>query len=196
MVFAPCNFCSPPSARRQLNGRLLYALAKWTLAAYSFSQAQKGKHMVGTPKVIMSVLASCLIICSLNRHPTLGQDVPAADQPRPLADAVADFNARAAKNEIGRMQLPLTDAEVAAAIRGWIRDRTPVDDATYQVFQTIAATGTLPARANLRFTTRWTGYNGYDFDVWWIDLTVMKGERAGYTFRIRDQKIASRPSAP
>jgi len=29
-----------------------------------------------------------------------------------------------------------------------------------------------------------------------VDLTVMKGEKTGYTFRIRDQKIASRPTAP
>jgi hypothetical protein len=119
-----------------------------------------------------------------------------ADSPQPLVDAVADFNARAMKDQIGRVQPPLTADEVIAAIRGWIRERTPVDEATYQVFQTIADTGTLPIGADLRFITRWRGYNGYDFDVWWVDLTVKKGEKAGYTFRIRDQKIASRPAMP
>ena len=120
----------------------------------------------------------------------------AADEPRPLVDAIADFNSRAAEDEIGKVQPPLSEAEVIAAIRGWIRERTPVDDETYLAFQSIATTGLLPDRANLRFITRWTGYNGYDFDVWWVDLTIMTGEKKGYTFRIRDQKIASRPAAP
>src|SRR5262245_56904516 len=119
----------------------------------------------------------------------------AADEPRPLADAVADFSARAAKNEIGKLEPPLTVAEVTAAIRGWIpKHGPPVDDDTYRAFQMIADTGMLPLGANLRFTTRWTGYNGHDFVVWWVDLTIMKGEKAGYTFRIRDRKISSQPT--
>jgi hypothetical protein len=24
----------------------------------------------------------------------------------------------------------------------------------------------------LRFTTRWSGFNNHEFDVWWIDLSV------------------------
>jgi hypothetical protein len=134
------------------------------------------------------LLVACLLV-------TLVAIGLAADEPRPLADAVADFNLRAAKSETGKLQPALTQEEVIAAIRGWMRDRTPVADATYQEFQTIAATGALPAGARLHFTTRWTGYNGYDFDVWWVDLTIKTGENKIYTFRIRDQKIASRPKA-
>jgi hypothetical protein len=44
----------------------------------------------------------------------------------------------------------------------------------------------------LDFTTRWR-YSGYDFNVWWVDLTLMKTEKTFYTFRIRDRKISSRP---
>jgi len=118
-----------------------------------------------------------------------------AGELRPLADAIADLNAKAAKDDIGRLQPPLTEAEVVAAIRGWVRGLgPPVDDETYLAFQNLATTGLLPERADLRFTTRWIGFNGFDFDVWWIDLTIMKGEKVGYTFRIRDRKISSRPS--
>jgi hypothetical protein len=118
----------------------------------------------------------------------------AADDKRPLSEAIADFNARAAKNEVGKVQPPLSEAEVIAAIRGWDRTRIPVADETYSAFQDIAETGLLPPGAHLRFLTRWTGFKHYDFDVWWADLVITTGERKTYTYRIRDQKIASRPS--
>jgi hypothetical protein len=60
----------------------------------------------------------------------------------------------------------------------------------------------LPAGSSLRVTTHWSGYNGYFFDVWWIDLDMPKtadgakpdGQKVavGYTFRIRDRKLKSR----
>ena len=72
-----------------------------------------------------------------------------------------------------------------------------------KVFQQITETGILPAGSSLHVTTRWTGYNGYAFDVWWVDLTmsgiakdtksdIQKGTTA-YTYRIRDRKLTSRP---
>jgi hypothetical protein len=58
-----------------------------------------------------------------------------AAEPRPLADAIADLNAKAEKDAIGRLQPPLTEAEVVAAIRGWIRKHgPPIDDETYLAF--------------------------------------------------------------
>jgi hypothetical protein len=119
--------------------------------------------------------------------------VEADDAPKQLADAVKEFNRFAAKDEIGKLQPLLTEAEVVAAIRGWIREQTPVADDTYRTFQEIAKSGELPIRSELTFTTRW-GYNGHDFDVWWVDLLIMTGEKTGYGFRIRDQKIGSQPT--
>ena len=110
---------------------------------------------------------------------------------QPLSDAVADFNERAMNNDVGATQPPLTEEEVVSAIRGWIRNQTKVDDKTYAIYQNIADTKTLPPGASLDFTTRWTGHNGYDFTVWWIDLCVKTGEHAGYGFRIRDRKISA-----
>jgi hypothetical protein len=119
---------------------------------------------------------------------------PASGPEVPLAQAVREFNESAKKNAVGKGQPPLTEDEVVAAIRGWIRDRFPATDDVYGAFQKVAHTGALPPGAELSFTTGWRGFNGFDFDVWWVDLTLPVGKGAGYTYRIRDQKLASRPS--
>ncbi len=111
-----------------------------------------------------------------------------------LAEAVKQFNAEAAKDRFGKSQPPLTENEVLTAIRGWDRSSTPASDDVFATYQTIAETGQLPAGSKLRFTTRWTT-DRLDFDVWWIDLDVETGPKQGYTFRIRDRKLASRPLA-
>ena len=112
-----------------------------------------------------------------------------------LADAVKEFNQRAKKNATGKDQPALTEDEVVAAIRGWIREKTPATDEVYKVYQTIADTKKLPEGTALRFTTKWSGFNNHEFDVWWIDLTIKTGANTGYTFRIRDQKLRCRPLA-
>lgn len=118
---------------------------------------------------------------------------PAAGQEVTLDRAVREFNAKAKDNAVGKSQPPLTADEVVAAIRGWIRERDPVKDYMYGEFQKIAQRGALPPQAELSFTTGWHGFNGFDFDVWWVDLTVSDGKGGGYTYRIRDQKLSSRP---
>lgn len=43
--------------------------------------------------------------------------------------------------------------------------------------------------------TEWkTGYRGYAFDVWWVDLVIPVGvdDEGAYSFRIRDRKFSSR----
>jgi hypothetical protein len=107
-----------------------------------------------------------------------------------LKDAVAAFNKKAAEDKVGAGQSALTEGEVIAAIRGWNRVRDKVDDHTYAVFKKIGDSKTLPKNAQLDFCTGWE-FNGYDFTVWWIDLTVIGETKgyAGYTFRIRDRKI-------
>jgi hypothetical protein len=113
-----------------------------------------------------------------------------------LADAVKEFNQRAQKDATGKDQPALTEDEVAAAIRGWIRERVPATDEVYKVYQTIADTKKLPEGATLTFTTKWSGFNKHEFDVWWVDLNIKTGPDTGYTFRIRDQKLRCRPLGP
>jgi hypothetical protein len=112
-----------------------------------------------------------------------------------LADAIKEFNQRAQKDARGKDQPALTEDEVIAAIRGWIREQVPAPDEVYKVYQTIADIKKLPKSATLRFTTRWTGHNNHEFDVWWIDLDIKTGANTGYTFRIRDRKLRCRPLA-
>jgi hypothetical protein len=113
-----------------------------------------------------------------------------------LADAVKEFNQRAQKDATGKDQPALTEDEVVAAIRGWIREQVPATDEVYKFYQTIADTKKLPEGAALRFTTKWSGFNNHEFDVWWIDLDIKTGAGKGYTFRIRDRKLRCRPLAP
>jgi hypothetical protein len=111
-----------------------------------------------------------------------------------LKDAVDSFNQQAANDQIGSREPPLLEDEVVAAIPGWRRDVDKVGDPTYAVFQKIADSKTLPEGAKLSFTTSWGTFNGYDFTVWWVDLSVKTGKNSGYKFRIRDRKISSKPS--
>jgi hypothetical protein len=107
--------------------------------------------------------------------------------------AVERFNTEACTHHVGKSQLPLTEAEVIAAIRGWNPKRTPgVTDDVYNRFQDIAESRVLPEGARLSHCSSWSGYRGFHFKVWWIDLTIKTSETSGYTFRIRDQKISSR----
>jgi histidinol phosphatase-like PHP family hydrolase len=107
--------------------------------------------------------------------------------------AVEGFNAEARTHHVGKSQPPLTEAEVIAAIRGWIPKTTPgVTDDVYNRFQDIAESRVLPEGARLSHCSSWGPYRGFDFKVWWIDLSIKTSETGGYTFRIRDQKISSR----
>ncbi len=112
-----------------------------------------------------------------------------------LAKAVESFNKKAAKNPVGKFQSALTVGEVVAAIRGWDRKRHPVDDKTYEVYRSIAETGTMPKTAKLEYTTGRGPNNGYDFTVWWVNLDVMTSETTGYTFRIRKRSIVAHPTS-
>ncbi len=114
-----------------------------------------------------------------------------------LKAAVEDFNAKARMDPTGKSQPPLTENEVIAAIRGWVPEYTAsVSDDVYAQFQQVAESGELPEGAGLSFCSGWDGYRGYSFSVWWIDITLKTGEKSGYTFRIRDQKISSRKMTP
>jgi hypothetical protein len=113
--------------------------------------------------------------------------------PTSLKKAVEAFNAKAATDSIGKDQPPLTEDEVIASIRGWIRKRNPISDEGYKVYQEIAEKRELPEGVYLSPLTGWHGYNDMHFDVWWIDLHIPMGERKGYSYRIRERMIRSRP---
>ncbi|MFN3650114.1 MAG: hypothetical protein ACK47B_11095 [Armatimonadota bacterium] len=127
----------------------------------------------------------------------LNAEARAEDElPLPLGEAVEAFNRRAAADPVGRTQPPLTEDEVVAAIRGWMRERVEVTDNVFARFQRVAETGRLPEGAEFRFITGWGGFRGFDFEVWWVDLVLRTGPDKVFAYRIRDQKLRSRPSPP
>jgi hypothetical protein len=130
----------------------------------------------------------------LSQVPAADANAKIDDAATPLADAVRAFNAEAAENPIGKTQPPLTEDEVIAALRGILRELTPMTDEVYNAYQKIAETRTLPPRATLHFTIDWVPrLEGFHFTVWWADLSIMTGKHAGYNYRLRDCKISSRP---
>jgi hypothetical protein len=120
---------------------------------------------------------------------TLTDNVPVS-----LADAVKACNERASRDPIGLAEPPLTEDEVLASLRAIMRSQHPrMTDDVHNALQKVALTRMLPAKAKRDFTNEWLGYNGYSFTVWWIDLSIMTGDKTGYSYRLRDRKISSRP---
>jgi hypothetical protein len=122
-----------------------------------------------------------------------------------LDDGVKRFNERTKALGVGLNESPLTKDEVVAAIRGWVLKSNPVDADTLKSFQRVAETEILPVGSSLHWIARWTGYNGYAFKVWWVDLylpiVAKDPKRDGqkpmiYGYRIRDRKISSRLLTP
>lgn len=140
------------------------------------------------------LLHSCVIVfmvCGMGAA-SPGKKSAGPVVPRSIATAVELFNIQAKGDPIGKTQQSLTEEEVVAAIRAWTPSESDrVDDDVYDAFQQIAESRWLPEGSQLSYKTKWLGHRGYSFDVWWIDLSIMTGERTGYVFRIRDQKIAS-----
>jgi hypothetical protein len=119
-----------------------------------------------------------------------------------IAEAVKQFNVRAQADAVGKTQPPLTSDEVIAAIRGWIPEEHPKCEYYLPQFRKIAETGIIPVGSYLDFIPGWIGYQGYDYEVWWVDLFVpgtaeqKAAHHAGYRFRLRAQMISSRPHRP
>ena len=90
----------------------------------------------------------------------------------PLQAAVDEFNARAQRDPVGHSQTPLTSAEVVAALRALRRTRGAIDRTQYTMLQSIANTQILPRGAYLRFIPGLIAVEGYDIDVWWVDLQL------------------------
>jgi hypothetical protein len=119
----------------------------------------------------------------------------------PLSQAVAEFNARAEKNPVGKTQPPLTAEEVVASIRDWSLKEEPIDPERYREFQAIAKTGTMPKGSYFCFNAGTISRNGYDIDAWHvylrIKLDVNPDDQVGvpaYSRLIRTKYIDSRPT--
>ena len=150
----------------------------------------------------VALAVSCLLLFSLvgpyqdDRGPVVQFKVETS-----VDEGVKRFNERVNQLQAGKGQLPLTSNEVIAAIRGWIPEEHPVTPEVLKRFQEIAETGKLPPGSSLRFMQSWSGYNGFNFEVWWVDIQLSPVDRSkkdpvigfGYSFRIRDQKIRSWP---
>lgn len=118
----------------------------------------------------------------------------------PLAQAVEEFNRRASGDAVGRLQPPLKAEEVVAAIRGWDKTEAHMGVPVFAVFQKIAKTETMPKGSYIRFIPGLIAVNGFDVDVWWIDLQVGLDKYPTdlvdvpmYMRRIRTTYVSSRP---
>ena len=117
----------------------------------------------------------------------------------PLQSAVGEFNTRAQRDSIGKLQPPLTSAEVVAALRALGQGHSTIPSAQYKVLHSIADTSVLPKGAYLRFTPGLIAVDGYDIDVWWIDLQLDLdkyptdlADQPMHTYRLRTMYVNSR----
>ncbi len=120
------------------------------------------------------------------------------ERPLSLSEAVEKFNLRAAENEVGKAQTPLTVDEVATAIRSAGRHQLPLIEHQRRLIHAVAETQQLPAYAGLKFTTTWFAPSGYRCEVWWVDLVLCSQEQhhderiaAACSLRIRDHRLRS-----
>ena len=120
------------------------------------------------------------------------------ERPISLSEAVEDFNSRAARDDVGKVQAPLTIDEVVTAIRSAGRHQLPLIEYQRRLMHAVAETQQLPAYAGLRFTTTWFAPSGYRCEVWWVDLVLSsqaqdqdQDERlaAACSLRIRDHRL-------
>ena len=139
-------------------------------------------------RFLISGLCVCLVI---NVSSGFGADDKAGKQ-TDLSTAVKAFNEKAAKDEVGKNEAPLTEDEVAASIRLWDRKAMPISDTGYNAFQQIADTKQLPANAKLSSCNSMGTFNGYNFVVWWVDILIENPDGTGYSYRIRDRRISSK----
>jgi hypothetical protein len=134
-------------------------------------------------KLSILLCAACLVASDGAMAETKPKDKA---QSISLSEAVYDLNARALKDDVGKTQELLTTDEVIAAIRLWDREQWKIDDPTYAMFQDVAKSRKLPAGSKFDFITRCNQCNGFNVEVWWVDLGV--GDKK-YRYRIRDRKL-------
>jgi len=123
-------------------------------------------------------------------------------EPVPVAKAIADFNARARLDEVGHSQPPLAVTEFLAAVRGWNADDSEFEPAIEKEIRHIATAEEMPKGSLIRFTSGSIDRNGFDVDVWFIELQLGLDRYPAdladspiYLVQIRTNVVASRPTA-
>ncbi|MDJ0839334.1 MAG: hypothetical protein QNK37_22640 [Acidobacteriota bacterium] len=119
----------------------------------------------------------------------------------PAAKAVADFNETARLDDIGKNRPPLTAREFLAAVRAWNSDDSDYEASIKKEILQIAETEKLPKGTVIRFTSGIIDRNGYDVDMWIIELQLGLNRYPAdladmpiFLVPIRTQFIASRPT--
>lgn len=110
-----------------------------------------------------------------------------------LAQAIADFNAKAQQSETGRQQSPLTMEEVIAAVglRGR-REEPSAPERQWQQFKQVAETRMLPPAAEFEVLTGIDPGGAYIYEVWYVRLMLRKDDGGTYSFTIRERAIRAR----
>ena len=91
-------------------------------------------------------------------------------QPRPLSDAIAEFNRTSQKSPTGAVQLPITEQETRDKITKFAAEKH-VPEAVRVQLEEILKSGTLPPNAYFRRFTRFD--DGKQMQgVWWVRLVV------------------------
>lgn len=102
-----------------------------------------------------------------------------------IADAVASFNARYADDPVAKLEPPLTEAEILAAIRVEL-PKLPASRQGKAILAEILRAKRLPAGASLHGDSGYQLANGNFYTVWWINLLVPIGKNFNDGLRIRE----------
>ncbi|MCA9127628.1 MAG: hypothetical protein KDB22_11105 [Planctomycetales bacterium] len=158
-------------------------------------QLRQLRNMLSTIDAIMPVqVVKPVTDTHTSRHPASRAELERFFPSMALAEAVKQFNEKAARDAIGRQQPALTQEEVVLAIEEWDWESAPnTNEEMYGAFVKVAESGQLPAGAHLSFTTDYGIPNKHMSRVWWIDLNLpLDEEETGYlsySFRIRKTDI-------
>src|SRR6202044_546674 len=82
--------------------------------------------------------------------------------------------------------------EGVAAIRNWDREKHPISDEKFHLFERIAETKTLPPHARLQEHDQWFLEGNQEHRVVRIKLDAMTGKNQGYSFAIRQEDVGQR----
>lgn len=114
----------------------------------------------------------------------------------PLLEAIQTFNAESKDDPIGRLQSPLTEEEVIAAIRSWEPGgNSPVSNALLARFKEISVSKELPEGAAFETLTGYDPGGEHVFDVWSVRIRLERADGSSFAFQIRERMIASRTLA-
>jgi thiol-disulfide isomerase/thioredoxin len=160
---------------------------------------------------------SLIAIASLACAAEPNQKVPASDEdiygkyaigpktPTPLDQAVATINEKIKGYSLKKAGQtgdakpprpalpPLSVDDVIAVIRDWDRDKTPVAEASFRIYEQIANTKILPPHSMLELNDQWFERGTQEHRLLQIKLTAMTGKNQGDEFVVREHELDRRP---